>query len=219
MALPLLPVGWTLYFEMYFYALIAFSLFVAGRFWWLFCISVLILLPLTWSWNVNAATFLASRLLWEFVAGMILAGVFLGLRSRVLDMPLIAPVMFLAGAYFLAAGGPVISGQFLPERLLAAGFILVGTLSLDSLVARMRWLSVFIMLGRISYSTYLIHVALLVVMVSLLPVPETLGAEVATLATYALATSMLSYLFYRCFETPLWLSSWKASLRRSNDPA
>lgn len=156
---PLVDQGWTLSFELYFYALFAFGMLLLrtpGR---------LVLAAGAWfllSWLVGKATgiglitqFLGSPLLFEFLAGAVV-GV-LHRRGQIPTRPSIGSV-FLAVAVGILAFGAVVGVDW-SWRTLAWGtpavLVLLAALSLPQVEGRKG--NPLLVLGDASYSIYLVH--------------------------------------------------------------
>jgi exopolysaccharide production protein ExoZ len=159
---PLNGVGWTLNYEMFFYAVFAIAVFLPRRgavasVSLLFAVMVaggLLFGPLP-----NPAGFWCGPLILEFVAGMLIATAF---REELLLPPWLAHGLVLLGLAGLLFGGRLIFGSvsdFLirgaPSAMIVAGLALTEAPlgARDSgILAR-----IFIFLGDASYSIYLVH--------------------------------------------------------------
>lgn len=157
--LPVLPVGWTLNYEAFFYLLV--GLAIAWRLpvlrwagWGLVVVAVVgALVPRGW----GAWTFLGDSIVLEFIGGMLLA--------RFADRVRRAPG-WLAGAMVVGGMGfallvPESAGLvFRPARVLEWGvpgaLVMGGALALEGRVAMRRWRGA-LLVGDTSYSLYLSH--------------------------------------------------------------
>lgn len=147
---PVLPVGWTLTYEMLFYALVSLALLlgwpilvVAGP-----ALGALIVAAITLGSDGFANTIVA-----EFVFGVMVG---IGVRRGVRLPPVIAYVLLGAGFAVLLAG-PVVSGVLRPVTWgVPAWFIVAGAVALEDRLAPKlpRWL---LDAGDASYSIYLMH--------------------------------------------------------------
>lgn len=156
---PLVDQGWTLSFELYFYALFALGMFLLrtpGRF---------VLAAGTWfflSWLAGKATgiglitqFLGSPLLFEFLAGAVV-----GVLHRRGQIPIraLAGFAFLAVAVGILAFGAVVGVDW-SWRTLAWGIpavlVLLAALYLPQVEGRKG--NPLLILGDASYSIYLVH--------------------------------------------------------------
>jgi exopolysaccharide production protein ExoZ len=159
---PILFVGWSLNYEMFFYVLFAIGL-LAPRYWiglaWVVAALILLVVgaPLT-SWRGVAATFYTRPIMLEFALGI-------GLALTLERMPKSAPraakwALLLLGAIALglAVSGPKI-WPYVPP-LLTAG--LPATVVVGSAIVIERWgwrlkSDLVVLLGNASYMFYLSH--------------------------------------------------------------
>jgi peptidoglycan/LPS O-acetylase OafA/YrhL len=213
---PVLPVGWTLNFEMVFYLVFAcaialgaprvrmcllvfLSLFVAARF-----------LP-----GSVPLAFYAQSIIFEFIIGVAFALMLLRWGS--------APVG--AGALVLAAGAVFTFGMGwdpASDRLfpwgVGAAAIVLGTLWLEPAIEHKRWARPLAFLGDASYSIYLSHtfvVPATVVLLKKIGMTDTLA--VFTIAALAvMAAGSISYLW---LEKPLIAAGKRLLFRRPAQPA
>ncbi len=152
---PVLPVGWTLSYEMLFYLLVALAL---GMRTGLLRVSVpalaaysvlAILADPTWPPIVG----FANAIVLEFLAG-VLIGMAL---QRDLSMPLVLAWTILLGGFLLLLTVPVVSGVLRPITWgLPAAAIVLGAVALEGRLAPRlpRWL---LASGDASYAVYLTH--------------------------------------------------------------
>ncbi|HTJ97420.1 MAG TPA: acyltransferase, partial [Rhodocyclaceae bacterium] len=150
---PVLPVGWTLNFEMLFYAL--FAIAIAFNFQRLFfcCIGFCLLyIAAHFAPDVAALNFYGRSILFEFGIGMLIA------RFHAYRLPL--PL----AALLVALGIALISGFTSAEDLdrifkqgLGAGLLVLGAINLEQAPWLKSQLQRVSILGDISYSSYLCH--------------------------------------------------------------
>jgi exopolysaccharide production protein ExoZ len=161
--LPYLGVGWTLVYEMFFYALLAAALIWRPRHLGLVTI---VLLTLVLAGVVMRPGWIVARtytgpLLLEF-----LAGIWLGVawsRGRLMIPPAVGIGLLVVAAAVLAGGYAFGTDDGMYSRLLARGvpavLILIGMLSFETLaVVRNR---IGLLLGAASYAIYLSHPAVM----------------------------------------------------------
>jgi exopolysaccharide production protein ExoZ len=158
---PLLVPGWSLNFEMFFYAVFACALFLpyrtrllamGGAFGALLAIAAIAHSP--------ALSFFADLRLLEFWLGMLIASVCRDTKLRL--HPMVAAVIAAVGFVWLLAGFPRAAAaeahvQILLNSVLPAAAVVFAVASLD-LGERIRKLSGFELLGDASYSIYLTHI-------------------------------------------------------------
>ncbi len=155
--LPLLQIGWTLNFEIYFYLLLAFVLTTTPRRWLIPAATILLITPvLVLSLNEHTnptAVFLGSPFMLEFLSGLWLGHAI----ARGATAPTVAAYFAIA----LAVSGFAWSQGYAPQgmnRMLWWGvpaFLLVGGLVM--LEGKLPIPRVLIALGASSYSLYLTH--------------------------------------------------------------
>ena len=161
--LPLLPVGWTLTYEVFFYLIVTLALLVRAPLL-LWCTAVIgtvsflgFLVPV----SAGAFRFLLSPLELEFLAGMYFAWLATGERGRRVSALLPTPLLAL-----VATGAMIAAFWVSPEGVNRMGWGACGSLIVGSLLfleprlpfSRVRSL---LLLGDISYSLYLSHTFLI----------------------------------------------------------
>jgi exopolysaccharide production protein ExoZ len=157
--LPILAQGWTLNFEMFFYIVVAISLFFQSVWRFSFIAGLLVVLPII-GWlakddNALVATY-TSPIVLEFLAGM---GICILWRNSLLPGPRRSLLFFFASvAAFL--GAAVVGLALEPWRVVAWGgpsaLMVMSLLSIErhGLLPKINIAS---MLGDASYSVYLSH--------------------------------------------------------------
>ena len=197
---PLLPVAWSLYFEILFYA--AVTICLVSRRLALAAAGGVLLLAVIWPSEVTA--YLLSPLSLEFAAGYGLA--------RVRRFPLALPALLVGLALLFAPdrafeGATMLDSAQAGLRLLIFGIpavmIVYGALGLEHAFAG-RWATPLVLIGDASYSIYLTH---------LMPVR---GLDVAPPAKVAIAI-LVGLVFYFAVERTL--GRPPAPRRRARDGA
>ncbi len=144
---PLLTVGWSLNYEMLFYAVFAASLVVREPRQILLVILVLVVLSTFWPWRFPLSEFLHNKLVWEFLYGVLLGWAYSARRL---------PMSVLAGWGSIGLGIAIIALSSPAYRAFTWGggslLVVYGLLCLEHLAVRFPSL---IRLGDLSYSTYL----------------------------------------------------------------
>jgi exopolysaccharide production protein ExoZ len=193
---PLLPPGWTLNYEMFFYSLFAISLILNKdwRFW--FMMVTLCGLVLVGSQTTSGTTFsfYTSPIVLEFLVGMAIARY--RWRLPVAAVPL--------GFALMAFGKPPIIGGVDFGQILPAAVIVAGTLPLEGRLPQLRLMD---LLGDASYAIYLTHLISLAFLLLVWPQID-LGEDVlaALSFTTAVVTGVVVHL---CAERPImaWFKS------------
>lgn len=201
---PVMPVGWTLNFEMLFYAIFAAAIalnvnrlaFCLGAFCLLHAAGLV--LP-----DLAAPAFYGRTLLFEFGIGLLVAELY---RHRLAMLP--ALLMLCAGIALIAHESAVFDRLFFQG--LGAGLLVLGGIHLERNAAVRAALSRLSVLGDISYSSYLCHSFLVPVAVVLLARAQLQEPAVVILITL-LAVVAGSFASHFWIERPL-TERLKASL-------
>jgi exopolysaccharide production protein ExoZ len=150
---PLLPVAWSLYFEMLFYAAVA--LWLTGRRWAIGAGALIVAAALIVPGPATA--FLLSPIIIEFLAGFALARL---RRFRFALPALIVGLVLLFTPERSFEGGTMLDGSTAWLRLVMYGvpasLIVYGALGLERWFAE-AWAKPLVLIGDASYSIYLTH--------------------------------------------------------------
>jgi exopolysaccharide production protein ExoZ len=151
---PTLPVGWTLNFEMLFYAVFAVAIALGARI--RFCLAAFALvfaagylLP-----DVTALNFYAQTIVFEFILGVCIAHAYLHFRRAA---PLAGFIVMAAGALFMFAPGWGHSADRFATWGCGAALVVLGAVWLEPWTVRAPLASRLSFLGDASYSIYLSH--------------------------------------------------------------
>lgn len=186
---PVLPVGWTLNFEMLFYLIFATAIALnCNRL--LFCGGVFLALYVAAQWfpDTTALAFYGHTLLFEFVIGMLVAQ----LRNYRLALPW-AVLLLITGTALLGSNLIGVNRVFLQG--LGAGLLVLGGINLERNASVKAALSKVAVLGDISYSSYLCHsmlVPLGIVLLALTPL-EHAGLVILLTLLFVTGGSFCSY--------------------------
>lgn len=231
---PILAAGWTLTFEMYFYALFGLTFFLRSQTKALFALTVFFLGVFLFSTQVNLPFTLSywfQPITLEFAAGGLLALFYRGLTipprlpAKAAGYGLIVVgviALLIAAAIFKDA-----TSEPTPLRTLVYGppavMIVAGALLLER--AGVIWKSrTLLLLGAASYSIYLIHTPILeyasLLWKSLPPAPQPFAPVVMLLSHAAAfaAAALAGLALYFAFEKPIYafLKARFGSRRRQN---
>jgi exopolysaccharide production protein ExoZ len=212
-AFPILGVGWTLNYEMMFYALFAISLFLPTA-WRL--IAVISMITLVWltatiakAANVGGgsviADFYAHPIIFEFAAGCIIA--------HALRMPAVVafvrgtpmwPIALVGFAAFLLLPALAPAGTSTVLRYGAPAVLVVFAVAAQDLYRAPARESFVTRLGDASYSAYLLHPIVIAIMgqAALLTVGTGLLAEGVILVATLVGTAVVSLYSMKHFEKP-----------------
>ncbi|NNF89853.1 MAG: acyltransferase [Boseongicola sp.] len=199
---PFLVVGWTLNFEVFFYALITASVLFFGKMWAWPCVMLLLSAPFLVEAKLGLGYILSSFYLCEFAAGLVVGLLFVR-HPRLFSRQLwwLGPVFLVWAAVVLLWGGVALGGVFVGERLIAAVLLLVGALLLEGKRTGLPGIGIALRLGKISYSTYVIHFPIQVCIAYLFESRFMAVSEPIALAIMVLAVWLASEMLYRLVET------------------
>lgn len=158
---PMLAVGWTLNYEMLFYACVLAAIVLVRRFYLpatLLLMAALYLAGASGAFGRVTTAFLGNALVAEFAFGML---VFEARRRQLLPAlrPAAALTLALAAFVYMAwVEQPVVPGRFLQFGIPAA-LMLVALVSLEApcFASNPAWVRVLARIGDASYATYLSH--------------------------------------------------------------
>ncbi|MDY1008207.1 acyltransferase [Sphingomonas sp. CFBP9019] len=201
---PIIGPGWTLCYEMMFYA--CFTLVIAsGRKHAILKLSILIgalYLLGVFSTNKVMHVFLAEPIVFEFVVGALI-----GFRFRETNQTVRLPIVWIAAGLMGMLVG-VYADIPLQYRVFTYGIpatlLFVGFLSLSD---NIRWPSALLFIGNASYAIYLTHILVIYMFTRRMPIFVEHGLE--PLAVYGassiaiLAAIVVGSLFYMAVEKPV----------------
>jgi exopolysaccharide production protein ExoZ len=195
---PVLPVGWTLSYEMFFYLLIAVAL-ACGVTFWKICIPALTAVALIAV--LEPVPGFANTIVLEFLFGIVIGMAVPRLQTVPVTVSL---PLGLIGLGFLLVG-PVISGVLRPVTWgLPAACLVACTVAAEATVRRWlpRWL---LAAGNASYATYLTH-GFVIPVVFLLCIRSTAVDWVGLTLTIILGlliSAVVGQVTHHFFEQPL----------------
>ncbi len=181
MVWPILAPGWSLNYEMYFYALFALSLLLARQYrvWFVgACIFAVFALANLSGSKSAISLFYSDAIVFEFLFGMVLAIVFLK-GMKVSNKA--AWLMIVFGFALLIASFPIprIIGYGIPALMIVAG----------TLYCRIPNVPFLVMLGDSSYALYLCHIFTLGVCRKV--IPPFLGDSFASALIFAILATLI----------------------------
>ena len=197
---PTLPVGWTLNFEMLFYAVFALALALgAARIKFCLLIFALLFLSARYFPDSVALTFYGRSIVFEFILGACIA--YLSLHYRT-PAPAVGLLAVMAGMVFMFG----IDWGVGADRLITwgggAAVALLGAVWLEPWTARVQATARLSFLGDASYSIYLLHTFVVPAVVLILKRLGVLDSLVIVL-TVALAVIVSGCLSYVWLERPM----------------
>lgn len=218
---PLVTAGWTLNYEMFFYALFAMALFLPER---LRLGTVLAMLTLSVALGTmkpsptSALAFYSDNILLEFGFGLIIGAAFTGRSQMPATIGLFAIVLGVSGW----VTGSEFFGLVEPRALIVgvpAALIVLGALILEQ-NAKAPKSRLLRLLGDASYSIYLTHGVVLSAFTRfwMKLAPAALASSVALFATVGfVVASIVGLLIYWLFEKPV--AQFFARPRRKKAPS
>lgn len=210
---PILLLGWTLNFEMYFYVLFFIAMKVSHRAREAVCSLLLLLVLLVLNMPLgldptHPILFYADTISCEFIFGMLLAVLWRNLpggRSGLPDIIALLLVLLCAAAFVISSFSPGIQAE-LPRFVFWGLPALLLVLSGLSLERHFRQLSaalqkLILLLGEISYPMYLIHIYFIALLSRVFGLTS-LGVTTLFLVSLVL-TSVASQLALMMYDVPL----------------
>lgn len=195
---PFLTVGWTLNLEIFFYALLAVSIFVSRKYKFVLTIVLLMVLPVMWERGWFYGTILSFyKVLWSYQLREFALGLVLGYLYA--EIALFRRNQF---GFFLL----LISLSLLVwfddrhTRQLAAFSIVAAALCFDKAISNSWLCKPLVHLGNLSYSTYLAHVLVLGITLHYTGKDHGQLLGTATLSLATLLVYLVSLLSYRWIE-------------------
>ena len=204
---PLLTVGWTLSYEMFFYALLGLCILTFGRFFFLACTFTLIALPLMWDMHWVFGILIVQKLLYAFAYGIALGYAYTRLKN------IRHHLLFVLGVSMFVLAVTIFNSFHIFKETLQIGgnamrplfaFLLIGSaLCFEStlLKIKVKAFSVLRYMGDISYSTYLLHTLVIGVLLHHIGKQDSSLGEFCLLLIASLSIFALSHLSFKYIET------------------
>lgn len=199
---PLLTVGWTLSFEMFFYVLLSLCIFAFGKYRYIACALILVILPFVWDDYQHYR--LSTKLLYEFVLGMAICFGYMRIKNiRPMFLYISGIVLLLMAVFFLQMDiGYSNGGELGLKRSLLACLLVSSLLCFESVLSRLtagvfKWIRYA---GDISYSTYLLHPIVIGVLLHYAGIQNSAGGEVLLMISASAIVFIASHLSYRYIE-------------------
>jgi len=213
---PLLAVGWTLNYEMFFYATLCACLLISKRLAIGLCFCIIVILPIIWPKTAAFAYVASSPLLYEFIVGFLIAfaatnktlsPLLLRYKKTCLTVLLLTVAM---AAYRLHA--------HLIFRLMTAGGIVFLFLWAEPYInARHPIVKNLVKLGDESYSTYLAHLIVIGVFLHITGSQISSMEALATVLLLSLTLVLVSRLSYAYIEANSALYALRKRLLETGD--
>ncbi len=158
---PVLRVGWTLNYEMFFYLIFSLGVLFFYKYRVIFCISSISFIyffSLLYSSDAVFLRFYSNDILFEFVLGMLFCFVYLLIKNRFYIFVIIYSFVSLILLSILD-----FNSRFFSYGLFASIIFLVSWLLFFLLPVNEFFLKVFVFIGEASYSVYLSHLFVIVI--------------------------------------------------------
>lgn len=194
--IPFLYVGWSLYFEMFFYYVLTLSLFINRKYALLICVLALGILPIVLG-NYELLGRSNNRF-YEFIVGILIA---YSLKNMISQFTKYKTLIAISLTIFSLAI-VFLMGWTAPVQFLIASCILIIFICLENLFQKPTFVNHFLeKLGDISYSTYLCHPIFIGVILYFFGAQLSFWGNVLSLVTYTALIYLSSILSYRYIET------------------
>jgi exopolysaccharide production protein ExoZ len=157
--IPVLTVGWTLNYEMFFYALLALGLLINTKKALPITLVTVLILPVLNKVAFNTGPIAGSFLLYEFGFGLLIFQVAVKL-GQIHKRPLVLQIALGVACALIALGALKFKFQFHAADMIVAIALVLGCVCSEAVFHKVpRFItSIFMHLGNLSYSTYLLHV-------------------------------------------------------------
>lgn len=196
---PILLLGWTLNYEMFFYAIYALCLALSlpSRLAPLLIVSGLVLLGSLWPSDNVLWRFYTNPLILEFAMGIALYMLYArfpeALRGQWLPLLIVAVILYAAMSQLPAVPWVLVNG--LPAVALVAALLSVKDNG-------SRWMALLVLLGDASYSLYLSHPYVIRLLTKLAPVQGSLAGQVLLGCATVVLCIAVSVMLYKLIEVP-----------------
>lgn len=208
---PLLVVGWTLNFEMFFYASLACCMALSPKHFFKLLFAAFAILPLVYPKGIFFSYIASSMKLYEFLAGALLAACWVGsigdAARRFKGALILAALAGVGvGAAILAKGQPALP--------VALAIVSLALLCEDLLRQNSFAVRSLVQLGNESYSTYLVHCVVIGAAIHLGGKELSQSRLIGTSLAIILATYLFSAASYRWVERNGRMDALRAAINR-----
>jgi exopolysaccharide production protein ExoZ len=200
---PVLTVGWTLNFEMFFYASIVVCMAATKRHFFKLLTCIFLVLPFVFQKSWYYSSVASAFLLYEFLAGMALAALWTHTAWRnMVGKYHLAALVVAIGLIFVSADLPLTPHVKSAAAIVIVMFALLCERYLRENAPLTRF---FVELGDESYSTYLAHAIIITVAVHFTGKNRGTLDQCLILFGICLAVLAISKLSYRWIEKNTWI--------------
>lgn len=208
---PVLTVGWTLNFEMFFYVALACFMAVSSRHFMKILLVVLTMLPLIYPSGAYFSQVAGSFKLYEFLAGALLAMVWTGATGAMIRRYYAMSLAVTFACILTGVGLLILRNSYLPIAVSIVAFTLLCEphLRLESRIVR-----ALVRLGDESYSTYLSHCIVIGILIHLTGKNLGQSAQLLALLAVTFGVYIVSSLSYRWLERSKHVDATRIALVR-----
>ncbi|CDU12805.1 putative Acyltransferase 3 [Vibrio coralliirubri] len=189
---PYLTVGWTLNFEMVFYGVCAISILILREKWIVPIVLLMLLGRLLWHFEI-LDYFFDSKYIREFGWGILIGYAY---KNKLIpESNRLATVALLLSVFLFYLDGAY------DHRIPAICLLVLGLLMLNKSMFNNRTSDMLRKLGDYSYSTYLIHAAVIIPLCSyFFPKGQSYSNEWLLFSVYSVGTLLLSVVSFKYIE-------------------
>lgn len=207
---PILTVGWTLNFEMFFYACLALCMGLTRKYFFpLLCVGF-VCLPLLYPRDVIYSTVASSFMLYEFLAGLLLAVMFASKSGDFFTKKFPRSALLLGAAAVTSSA--IILVLYHAKFPFAVSIVLLALVAERFIDRRSAWAKILARLGDESYSTYLAHVVVIGIAMHLTGKNLSQTEQLLTVFSITLGIWVVSKISYRCIERNEYLDGLRQGL-------
>jgi exopolysaccharide production protein ExoZ len=213
---PVLTVGWTLNFEMFFYVSLALCMAMSPRHSFKILFAIFLVLPFVYPKGWFLAGIAHSFKLYEFLAGVVLSAIWAGnagLAIRKYQRTALAVALCCA---VLAAGLLAAGGLALP---IATSIVALALLCEHDVRPDSRLVRALVRLGDMSYSTYLVHCIVIGISLHFWGRNPGTFAQLCTLAWIIASVYLTSAISHRWIERNPFIDAGRLSVIGRIHPA
>ena len=192
---PLLLVGWTLNVEMFFYSVLALMMLVLKRYYFAVVAMLFVALPLVWQEGWVLAPLLDNSRLSEFSIGILFGMLYCRRNFFEKLKGILIGTVFLGLLFWVYKNNSVYMLQFYASLLVFCALFLEKNLNTPY-----ETYKPLVLLGDMSYSTYLSHVLIIVIFRNYIVEPPTRTGEVFIIAALTLCIGIVSFISYKYIE-------------------
>lgn len=200
---PILTVGWTLNFELFFYTLFFFSIVVFQKYPGILCLIIMLSVAITSYFDIIDGFYANWLYLLEFSFGIVLSFLFTQYQTHIVTLSTLLRMLIVL--VLIAGAVRSLQLQYPGHQFAFSAAIVITGLLLEVRLGRLRGKIVRILhfMGNISYSLYLYHVIVLFVALHTIGAHDNVLGQLAVLIGICVAITLIAWLSYRLIEVRL----------------